>query len=262
MITSTSNPHVKYVRSLNTQQHQRLSERRFVLEGVRLVAEALNRVTPLHLVLYAPDQLVSTAAGRQLCSQLQHQPHSYAAREHVVAAASATVSPQGVVAVASWPDLQAPPGLILILDGVQDPGNVGTLLRSAEAAGVAQVLCSQGTADCYSPKVTRSAMGAHFSLPLQTGLDWSTIAQIVAPLAHVYATQIRTEQSYYDVNWCNDAALLIGSEAQGISSEGIALANETISIPIVGRTESLNAAVAGSIILFEALRQRQRNHSL
>lgn len=256
MITSTANFHVKYIRSLGADRQERHRERSFVLEGVRLVSEALLAQAALRLVLYAPEQLTQTEAGQRLLEQLAGHSMCYAATARVVAAAADTVTSQGVVAVAPWPEPDPRAGMILVLDSVQDPGNVGTLLRSAEASGAGQVLCSRGTADIYSPKVVRAAMGAHFYLPLRVDLEWNDLATVLAGISCIYAATASASTPYFSVNWRAPAALIIGSEAHGISIEGLALATRQISIPMRGRAESLNAAVAGSIILFEALRQQ------
>lgn len=257
MITSTANTHVKYIRSLSANRRERHRERCFVLEGVRLVAEALQAQAPLRLALYAPEQLMQTEAGKELLQQLAVRPSCYEATARVVAAAAETASPQGVVAVAGWVEHQAQQGLTLVLDAVQDPGNVGTMLRSAEAAGVAQVLCAPGTADVYSPKVVRSAMGAHFYLPLQADTPWEKIVAALNDIQSIYAATGSAPTAYDTVDWQGSVALIIGNESQGVSKRALALATQLIAIPMVGRAESLNAAVAGSVILFEALRQRR-----
>lgn len=261
MITSTANPHVKQIRELRSDRRARRRERAFVLEGVRLVGEALAAETPLRLVLYAPDQLAATPGGQALLEQLADRPGCFAASERVVAAAAETVSPQGIVAIAAWPELPQRRGLFLVLDAIQDPGNVGTLLRSAEAAGVGQLLCAPGTADVYNPKVVRAAMGAHFYLPLQPDCDWNAIAATLAVVEHVYVAEPAASMPYFAADWRQPAALIIGSEAHGVSPEARRLATRQISIPMAGRSESLNAGVAGSIILFEALRQRSRGRT-
>lgn len=262
MITSTTNANVKYIRSLSADHQERDRERCFVLEGVRLVTEALQANIPLRKALYAPEQLATTAAGRHLLEQLMDRPALYPASPRVVAAAANTVTPQGIVAVVPYLELPPASGITLVLDGVQDPGNVGTLLRSAEAAGAGQAWCLQGTADAYSPKVVRAAMGAHFYLSLRVGLGWNELAGMIAKGTRVCAAVARADIAHYNVNWCEPAVVIIGSEAQGVSAEGLALATEQITIPMEGRSESLNAAVAGSVILFEALRQRQTNERL
>jgi TrmH family RNA methyltransferase len=257
VITSTTNPQVKYIRSLITDRRTRSREQRFVVEGVRLLSEALTARATLHSALYAPAQLATSSAGQCLLDHLKQQPDCREATERVVAAATDTVSPQGVVAVVECPTLPPTPGLWLVLDDVSDPGNVGTLLRSAEAVGVGLVLCSRGTADPYSPKVVRSAMGAHFYVPLRAALEWSDIADALRGTERAYAAAAEANLPYDTADWRSPAALIVGSEAHGISAEGAACATSLVAIPMQGHIGSLNAAVAGSVILFEALRQQR-----
>jgi len=262
MIESQSNPHVKHIRSLAADRKDRRRERLFVLEGVRLVADALAGGPALELALYAPDQLEQTEAGRALLDQLETLAVAHPASAQVVAAASDTVHPQGVVALARWPQV-APgvPGIILVLDVIQDPGNMGTLLRSAEAVGVAEVLGVIGTVDVYSPKVVRAAMGAHMRLAITQDMSWDAIAERLAFADHVYAADAEASMPYFAADWRQPSALIIGNEAHGLSEDARALAHSPIGIPMHGRAESLNAAVAGSVILFEALRQRMRGRN-
>ncbi len=262
MIASPANPHVKHIRSLATDRKDRRRERMFVLEGVRLVADALAHAGALELALYAPEQLAQTEAGRGLLARLEGQRWAHPASPQVVAAAAETVQPQGVVALARWPEVEpGRPGIILVLDAIQDPGNMGTLLRSAEAVGVAQVLCVRGAVDLYSPKVVRAAMGAHFHLATEQDLGWEQVGERLAFVDHVYAADMGASMPYYAADWRQPAALIVGNEAHGLGDDARALAGKLIGIPMRGRAESLNAAVAGSIILFEAQRQRMLGRS-
>lgn len=262
MIASQANPHVKHIRSLAADRKDRRRERLFVLEGVRLVADALASGGALHLALYTPEQLALTEAGQALLGQLEPLAVAHQATAQVVAAASDTVNPQGVVALARWPQVDpGVPGIILALDAIQDPGNVGALLRSAEAVGVAEVLCTVGTVDVYSPKVVRAAMGAHMRLAIAQDLSWDETAERLSFVDHVYAADAGASMPYYAADWRQSSALIIGNEAHGLSEDARALAHSPIGIPMRGRAESLNAAVAGSVILFEALRQRTRGRS-
>ena len=257
VITSTANPLVRRCRRLAEDRRARAESRTLLLDGVRLLADALASGAVLEAALYAPEQLERTAVGVALLLQLAALPNAQPASPAVVAAASDTQHPQGVVAVVRWPALTPQPdGLTLVLDAIQDPGNLGTLLRSAEAAGVGQVLCARGTADLYAPKVLRAAMGAHFRLAAEQDLPWETVAERLRGVDHVYAADAAGALSYTAVSWFGSVALIVGNEAQGLSEAARALMTEPISIPMVGRAESLNAAVAGSIILFESLRQR------
>ncbi|GAB4128423.1 MAG: RNA methyltransferase [Roseiflexaceae bacterium] len=262
MITSPANSHVKRIRSLAADRKERHRERLFVLEGVRLITDALVSSADLPTILYAPDQLAATPDGQQLLDQLTNRPGAFVATQAVIAAAAETVHPQGVVAVARWPQIEpGKPGIIVVVEAGQDPGNLGTLLRSAEAVGAAQVLCTTGTVDLYSPKVVRAAMGAHFRLAIEQDLGWEAVAERLALVDHIYAAEAEASMPYYAADWRQPSALVLGSEAHGLSDQAKAFTNRAISIPMRGRAESLNMAVAGSIILFEALRQRTRGRS-
>jgi RNA methyltransferase, TrmH family len=262
VISSTANPQVKHIRSLAADRKERRRERMFVLEGVRLVADALTSGAPLELALYAPERLAETPAGRALAEQLAGMRQAHPASDQVIAAAADTIHPQGVVALARWPELEVQrPGLVLVLDGLQDPGNVGTLLRSAEAVGVSGVICAPGTVDLYAPKVVRAAMGAHFRLAAEQDLSWEQVDAQLSLADHVYAADAAAKMPYYAADWRQPSALLVGNEAGGLSAAARERATKLISIPMRGQTESLNAAVAGSVILFEALRQRSLGRS-
>jgi TrmH family RNA methyltransferase len=159
--------------------------------------------------------------------------------------------------VVPFVNLPPRPGLILVLDQVRDPGNLGTILRTAEAAGAGQVLLAPGTVDVYNPKVVRGAMGAHFRLPVAT-LEWPAISQRVAERA-VWLADATGEVAYDAVDWTQPAALIVGGEATGAGEEATALATGRVSIPMAGRAESLNAAMAATVLLFEAARQHRRS---
>ncbi len=256
-ITSTSNPKVKYVRSLY-ERPARYRERRFVVEGLRLVEEALRAGLQPALVFYTAE-FAERPEGRALLERVQGRgwPAELVA-PHVMERISETVTPQGILAVLPFPEPPAPAqlGLALIVDGVADPGNLGTLLRSAEAAGVDLVLLSEGTTDVFNPKVVRGGMGAHFRLPMRWGMSWEEIAGAVRGLT-VYLADVKGVRSYEAVDWTRPAALIVSNEAHGASPAARRLAHEIIYIPMRGQTESLNVGVAGSIILFEAARQRR-----
>lgn len=261
-ITSVSNPRIKQLRSLLANRKERRRERLFVIEGVRLVEEALSTGVAFSTILYDPEQLQSTERGGALLAQIREVRGAFVATPEVIAVATDTVTPQGVVAVTAWPELHSNGvGIQLVLDAVQDPGNAGTLLRTAEATGVTDVLCVRGTADLYSPKVVRAAMGAHFRLPLRQDLEWDEIDEALGPADNIYATDASGRMPYYAADWRQPSVLIIGNEANGIGPEARTRATKVISIPMAGAVESLNAAVAGSVILFEAARQRRLGRS-
>lgn len=226
-----------------------------LLEGVRLVADGLASGLTFEAIVYDQATLETTAAGRALYGLLLRAPCAVPASPRAVDHAADTVQPQGVVGLACWPaPPPSPDGVTLILDELQDPGNAGTLLRSAEAAGAAQVLATRGSVDLYAPKVVRAAMGAHARLALAQDLTWPEVAQRLLDVPLLVADALAATP-YYAVNWLEAPALVIGNEARGISVAARQHATGTVMIPMLGG-ESLNAAVAGSVMLFEAARQR------
>lgn len=258
MITSTANPLVKQIRSLLGSAMERRSERVFVIEGVRLVGDALSSGAELVSALYNAEQLAATEAGRGLLRRLVLLPQAQPASDSVVAAASDTRQPQGITAVVRQPHHAPRAGLRLILDGIQDPGNLGTLLRSAAACSVGLVVTTPGSCDVYSPKVARAAMGAHFLVPIRVDIAAAELAALVATPRRIFAATMDGATAYDEVDWRAPATLIIGNEAHGISPAVLALADGRVAIPLPGGIESLNAAIAGSIMLFEALRQQRR----
>ena len=219
--------------------------------------EALEAgVTPA-LAFFAPD-LSGSRRGRELLAVIEDlSGECFVVTDKVMRALSDTVSPQGILAVVPFLELPLPENLwlVLVVDRVRNPGNLGTILRSAEAAGASQVILTPATVDVYSPKVVRGAMGAHFYLPIATGVSWSEVAEALED-RQILLAEARGDKVYYEVDWTKPSALIVGSEAEGPSQETERLATERIVIPMQGKAESLNVAVAASVILFEAARQR------
>ena len=256
MITSVKNPKIQWIRSLLDKRQDREREHAYVVEGVRLVEEAVGSGIPIRLALYT-----TSLSSRGMASVAAMQTMGVDVEEvmpHVLSAVTGTETPQGVLAVMELAGLPLPAlvDFALVLDTIRDPGNLGTLLRSAAAAGVQAVLISPETADVYSPKVVRSAMGAHFHLPI-VSTDWQTIRNLLGIWkVKTWLTDADASMSMYTVDFRIPSALVISGEATGISEGARALAQGVVSIPMPGRAESLNAAIAGSILLFEVVRQR------
>ncbi len=255
LITSTANPQIKHIRSLFRSRKQRNNERVFVAEGVRLVGEVIHAGLT-ELVIVVPEQLETTPRGRDLLAQVLALPHTYPTTPQIMATLSDVENPQGIIAVAKRPQLHLPPiTLGLVLDSVQDPGNVGTLIRSAEAAGVDAVVCLPGTADVWNPKVVRAGMGTHLRVPLLQAESFAH-AKLLLDSAPWYAADQQGTQRYDQVDWCAPSVLVVGNEANGISAD-LHDHCQLVAIPMHGAVESLNAAIAGSVVLFEAARQRR-----
>lgn len=235
----------------------RAKERReagvFVVEGVRLVEEAVNSNWEFQFALYNDDL---NKRGKQLVEKLQNENIELEKVESsLLRTLSETESPQGILAVVSLTQLQIPNSVnfVLILDQIRDPGNLGTLLRTAVAAGVDAVLLPPETTDAFAPKVVRSGMGAHFRLPIHS-MAWEEIQEQIKDL-QVYLADM-DGQSCWETDLSQPLALIIGSEAEGASEEARKLAAQKISIPMTGNVESLNAGIAGSVLMFEVVRQR------
>ncbi len=257
MITSAHNPKIQWLRKLQSQSRFRRQEGAFVVEGVRLAEEALQAGWPARLVLHT-EQL-SERGQTVVAGFSQRSVPVETTTEAVFKSASDTETPQGLIVALELQTLPLPSAsdFVLIPDGVRDPGNLGTLLRTAAAADVDAVLLPPGTVDAFAPKVVRAAMGAHFRLPIQA-MDWPTIQKIVRPIERPLRTFLADAcdgRPYTQADLRQPLALVVGGEASG-AGEGILLADERLHIPMPGGIESLNAAVAAAILLFEVVRQR------
>lgn len=258
MITSLDNARVKEARKLQ-RRRQRHKSNALLLEGVRLVRDAFQSGAQVRELYFAPELVVENAEAQQLLATLTAaRVDLLACTAAVLASLTETVTPQGVVAVVTLPALPLPAKVdfVLILDQVRDPGNAGTLLRAAEAAGVGLAIFGPETVDPYNDKVLRAGMGAHFRLPLRLCADWSAIQTLLLPGMSIYLAQADASLAYDAVDWCTPAALVVGGEADGASPTAYAVA-QPLAIPMHGQVESLNAAMAGTVILFEAARQRR-----
>ncbi len=259
-ISSRDNPRIKAVRALHDRRARR-EQGVYLVEGVTLLLDALQAGIQPTLVL-RDDTRLYPAARAVLDPALAPlddivQPVGPAAFRAV----ADTEAPQGVVAVVPLP-AAAPPAvaagdLVLIADRIHDPGNLGTMLRAAEGAGVRWALTTAGTVDPFSPKVVRAGMGAHFRLPIAADLPWSRLAPLIGGRLRLLGADAGARRTYDEVDWRPGGVLVIGSEAGGLSDEALDYVDDTIAIPLQGRVESLNAAVAAAVILFEAARQRR-----
>jgi len=255
VITSSQNSKIKLVRVLLGRSRERREANAFVVEGVRLVEEAIQSNWNFQFALY--NEALSDR-GRLIVESLQSRDVDVEmVSDSLMNSLSETETPQGILAILEFKPLLIPdaPDFILIPDQIRDPGNLGTLLRSAVATGVQAVLLPPETTDAFAPKVLRSGMGAHFRLPIHS-MTWEEIGETSksARLQMYLADMDGT--SCWETDLRQPLALIVGGEAEGAGNEARKLANQQISIPMPGRMESLNAGVAGSILMFEVVRQR------
>jgi RNA methyltransferase, TrmH family len=253
VITSAQNSKLKLVRALLGHAKERRQEGAFVVEGVRLVEEAVQSDWGVRFVLY--DNSLRER-GLRLVERLESRNVETARIEsRLMQSLSETETPQGILAILELNQLPItnPANFLLIPDQIRDPGNLGTLIRTAAAAGVQAVLIPPETTDAFAPKVVRSGMGAHFRLPIQP-TTWEEIENRAKNL-QIYLADMEGE-SCWETDLRQPLALVVGGEAEGASAEAHRLSTQKIFIPMFGSVESLNAGVAGSVLMFEVVRQR------
>jgi RNA methyltransferase, TrmH family len=256
MITSKDNPRIKLARALQGDSKTRQTDGAFVVEGIRLVEEALASKWEFKWAIYT-DELGERGQALVQDMIVQGIPVEQVTPK-IMQSASDTRSPQGVLAVIQYRPLPLPKKLdfVLVVDELRDPGNLGTMLRTAAAAGVGAVVLSSGSVDPFSPKVLRSAMGAHFRLPIET-LAWDEIRLVI--LRHGLAAYLAAAEAgelYTQLDFRHPTALVIGGEAAGASDQAQQAVTGQLCIPMPGGGESLNAAVAAAILMYEVVRQR------
>ena len=275
LITSLANPRVGQVRDLHTAKGRKKSGL-VLMEGPHLLEALLLADLLPREIYYQPQLLQRTPEGRALLGRLLHPPASWSGialfevSERVAEALSEAQTSQGVYAVlpvhlfqperllARRPQTLRP--AVLVLDDLADPGNMGTILRTALAADVQEVLLTPHCVDCFSPKVVRSAAGAHVGLPVWTNLAWSAIEERLerhcgTGRGRIFIAEASASRVDYQENLRQPFALIIGNEAHGLSPQARNLADGSVSIPLANQVESLNAAMATGILLFEAVRQ-------
>jgi len=239
----------------------RAKERReanaFVVEGVRLIEEAVNAGWQFQFALYSDGLSERGKALIETLSAKNIEVDDVAG--DLLQKLSDTENPQGILAVLDNAQLSIPesPNFILIPDQIRDPGNLGTLLRTAAATGVQAIFLPPETTDVFAPKIVRAGMGAHFRLSIHS-LTWEEIKTQTKDMDIYIADMDGT--SCWETDLRKPLALIIGGEAAGASDEAQRLASQKISIPMVGNVESLNAGVAGSVLMFEVVRQRNINN--
>ena len=267
MITTASNQQMKQITALLGRSRERAKSGLFVAEGSRMVRE-----TPPRLIerLYFSESFSRKEEAGDILRELGQDgksPEPVIVADSVFARMSDTVHPQGICALVKQPRYELSgllaqtaekSGLLLILENIQDPGNLGTMLRTAEAAGACGVLMSSGCVDLFNPKVIRSTMGAVYRLPFSSYEDMALLMPLLREHGiHTLAACLHREaKDYTKGSYQRTAAILIGNEGNGLLPATIEASDEKIQIPMDGKTESLNAAVSAAVLLYEARRQR------
>jgi TrmH family RNA methyltransferase len=255
-IVSRQNERIREAKRL-VQKKYRDQTGRFLVEGVRLVEEALE--ASLAEQLFFTERLLNSDRGKALIHRAHRQGlEVFSCSEAVLDELTDTVHAQGVAAIARKPSWPAPAeGLLVIADEIQDPGNMGTLLRTAVAVGVQGLLAVKGSVDLYSPKVVRASMGAVFQLPHWMAERRDILDLLQSRGISIAVTQLEDAENFWDVAYPPSVAVVIGNEARGVHPSFRERAAFAVRIPLVGKVESLNASVAAGVLLYEILRQHR-----
>ncbi len=257
-ITSKDNETIKEIKKLNEKKY-RDQKNQYIIEGIKMVSEAIEENAKINKIIICEDCTKNECINQELLYKISKYNLIYVT-EKVFASITNVSSPQGILAVIENPKNVKPidykEEIIVILDGIQDPGNMGTILRTLDSANIKQVIISKNTTDPYNPKVVRSTMGAIFRVNIIRVEDLNkTIKEIKKNKFKLVCTSLQTDKSMYDLDY-KQKAIVIGNEANGVSQEVQELADEKIKIPMLGKTESLNASVATGIIIYEYVRQK------
>lgn len=258
MITSASNGKIKTIHNLRKKSKYRKEEKLFIIEGTRLFQE-----TPRQLL---KEVYVSESAENLLKDQLIDIKYEVVS-DNIFTSISDTTTPQGILAVVKQPlyslenILSKENPLLLILEDLQDPGNLGTIMRTAEGAGVTGILMTKGCVDIYNPKVVRSTMGSIYRMPFIYLEDQEEFVRIFRQLKEkniiTYGAALMESKDYDQFCYEKGTAFVIGNEGNGLSDTALSICENYVKIPMCGQLESLNAAVASSILMYEAFRQRR-----
>lgn len=263
-ISSAANKLIKEIASLK-QRKYRDKLGMFVAEGVRLVEECGTTNWPIAMCIYT-EEAAKHARTQAVIERLSAENcRMISVSEEVYHKISDTDQPQGIMAIIKKRQFSIDqlvtannkPPLLVVLDGIQDPGNVGTIIRTADAAGCTGVIALKGSADIFAGKTVRATMGSLFHLPIMEGLSHAELIFTCKQAGiKLLATCLQQSEEYYRADFTCPAAVVLGNEGQGITPELIDAADSRLIIPLIGQAESLNVAVAAGIILYEAVRQR------
>ena len=290
MITSAANKKVKNIASLLSRSRERKKQGIFVVEGIKMFTEVpIDRLLEIYIEETLFKEVLAGKADEEFVKKLDQitgclpkkDGRSCVAKDNGISVEfeivrddifrkmSDTQTPQGILCVVkrmdeTFEDLireaqrREEPGLYLILEDIQDPGNLGTMIRAGEGAGVSGIIMSDKTVDVYNPKTIRATMGSIYRVPFCYVSDLHRcIKDLQECDIQIFAAHLKGEESYDLQDYCRSVAFLIGNEGNGLKDETAELADTYIKIPMLGKVESLNAAIAATLLVYEAARQRR-----
>lgn len=258
IISSKDNEQIKYIKKLKDKKF-RDETNEYIVEGIKLVKEAIEENAKIKTIVICEDCEYTESMEQSLLYEIAKYNCIYVTKK-IFLSITDVVNPQGILAVVeksnSIDKIDYKEDIILALDGIQDPGNLGTILRTADSANLKQIILSADCADPYNPKVVRSTMGAIFRMNIITSENLAKTLQMVKKHKfEIIVTSLDTNKSVYDIKF-NKKVIVIGNEANGVSKEIQELADQKVIIPMLGKTESLNASVAASIMIYEYVREK------
>lgn len=258
IITSKDNELIKHIRKLKDKKY-RDEYNEYVVEGIKIVEEAVKENVKIKQIIICNDTTKTYEIPTHIMLEIAKYECIYVT-DKIFNLITQVTNPQGIMAIieknSEKNQIDYTQDIILVLDDVQDPGNLGTILRTADSIGLNQIVVSKGTADAFNSKVVRSTMGAIFRIKIIETQDLiRTIKEMKKHHFKLMVTSLQTENSIYDINF-NKKIIVIGNEANGVSKEIQDMADEKAKIPMLGRTESLNASVAAGIVMYEYVRQK------
>lgn len=255
-ISSKDNVLIKEVKKLKEKKY-RIEKGEFLIEGFRFVEEALKSAFDVTIIFLEADS-IGKWEEYGLQNKLQPRTKVYTVSKSIFRAISNTENPQGIAAVVKSKSsaIKEKEGFYILVDRLQDPGNLGTIIRSAHAAGAAGVLMSKGTVDAYNEKTLRSTMGSIFNIPVIEDYDLSLTKELKMAGFKLVVSSLEASEDFYNVNLRDKVIIAVGNEGNGISEEVYSLGDIKVKIPMPGGAESLNASAAASIMIFEIVRQK------
>lgn len=260
VITSKENEQIKQIRKLKDKKY-RDEMGLYIVEGIKTVNEAIAEEADIQTIVISDDSNEQDELKQKMLYEVAKYNIIYVS-EKVFEFISEVMHPQGILAVIkkkAEAEINYNEDLIVFLDNIQDPGNLGTIIRTVDSIGLSQILLSKGTVDPYSPKVVRSTMSGIFRVnEIEIEDTIHTLKEMKKHGYRIVATSLETNKNIYDISY-NKTVIIIGNEANGVSKEVLEIADEKIKIPMIGKTESLNASVATGIVLYEAVRQKLNN---
>ena len=260
IITSKDNESIKNIKKLKERKFRDLNNE-YIIEGIKLIKEAIQEKAIIKRIVICEECLANNVIDDKLLYEIAKYDCLYVNKK-IFESITDVSNPQGILAIVEKNNkkpINYGEDIIVVLDDLQDPGNMGTILRTLDSANLSQIVVSKDTVDAYNPKVVRSTMGAIFRVNIIEANNLvETLKEMKKNKFKIMCTDLKAKKNIYEIDY-NKKILVIGNEANGISKEILDIADEKIIIPMLGKTESLNASVATSIIVYEYVRRKIKN---